>query len=400
MCHSKSPNDRYRSTLHFCDGRFNVRLPPNRGSFRHFGRGLRRDTSRRSMWHRRPYPSEDEHFQGSLPSCIAQPLTYGARESLRRSKRRINLHSIGNVCYAEHAANFPSLGVGLKLPARCQPAGETDVINSLGRFAWYELITTEAEAAKAFYSKVMGWGMLDASVASRAYTLFTAGNDLVSGLTNLPEEEQRIGGKPAWIGYIAVDDVDETAGRIANLGGTVHVPPTDVINVSRFSIFADPQTARLGLLRWSRPPSLQKPAGLGTIGQVGWHELLATDWQTAFAFYSELFGWQQADADLGEMGTYQLFSSGGQAIGGMVTRAPVVSAPFWLYYFDVGDVDAAARRVETAGGQIFNGPVQLPGGNKIVQCSDPQGVIFALRGRRAHESVGYFKGPAGQQWSW
>ena len=128
--------------------------------------------------------------------------------------------------------------------------------------------------------------------------------------------------------------------------------------------------------------------------------MLASDWQKAFAFYSELFGWQSADADIGEMGTYQLFSSGGQALGGMVTKAPVVPAPFWLYYFNVGDVDAAARRVKAAGGQIFNGPVQLPGGNRIIQCSDPQGIIFALRGRRAHESVGYFKGPAGQQWSW
>jgi uncharacterized protein len=87
-------------------------------------------------------------------------------------------------------------------------------------------------------------------------------------------------------------------------------------------------------------------------------------------------------------------------MGGMVTRAPVVPAPFWLYYFNVGDVDAAARRVKAAGGQIFNGPVQLPGGNRIVQCSDPQGVIFALRGGRAHESAGYFKDAAGRQWSW
>ena len=267
------------------------------------------------------------------------------------------------------------------------------MINFHGRFAWYELITTEAEAAKEFYSKVMGWGVLDASLPDRAYTLFAAGNDLVSGLMDWPEEGQRTGGKPAWIGYIGVDDVDATAGRIRDLGGTVHVPPTDVINVSRFSIFADPQTARLGLLRWARSP-LQKPADLGTIGQVGWHELLASDWQKAFAFYSELFGWQSADADIGEMGTYQLFSSGGQALGGMVTKAPVVPAPFWLYYFNVGDVDAAARRVKAAGGQIFNGPVQLPGGNRIIQCSDPQGIIFALRGRRAHEFSRIFQRPS------
>jgi uncharacterized protein len=325
-----------------------------------------------------------------------------ARASLRGSKGRTKIHPVGNLCY-DSTPILPPWG-WFRFISRTSldpvlAGGRTDVFNFHGRFAWYELITTQAEAAKTFYSKVMGWGLLDASVPDRAYTLFTAGNDLVSGMMNLPEEGQRLGGKPAWIGYIGVDDVDATAGRISGLGGTVHVSPTDVINVSRFSIFADPQTARLGLLRWARPP-LQKPAGLGTIGQVGWHELLAIDWQKAFAFYSELFGWQSANADIGEMGTYQLFCSGGQAMGGMVTKAPVVPAPFWLYYFNVDDIDAAARRVKAAGGQIFNGPVNLPSGNTIVQCSDPQGVIFALKGKRAHESLGYFKGAGGQQWSW
>ncbi len=271
--------------------------------------------------------------------------------------------------------------------------------NFHGRFAWYELITTDAEAAKTFYSNVMGWGVLDASVPDRAYTLFTAGKDLVSGLMHLPADGRRMGIEAAWIGYIGVNDVDATVDRIERLGGAVHVPPTDVINVSRFSIFADPQTARLGLLQWARPVP-QKPADLGTTGQVGWHELLATDWQKAFAFYSELFGWQRADTEIGEMGTYQLFSSGGQAMGGMVTKAPVVPAPFWLYYFNVSDVDAVAQRVTAAGGQILNGPVKLPSGNSIVQCRDPQGGIFALRGKRARGAMGYFKGAAGQQWSW
>ena len=273
------------------------------------------------------------------------------------------------------------------------------MFNLHGRFVWYELITTEPDAAQKFYSNVMGWGVLDASVPSRAYTLFTAGSDLVSGMVDLPEDGKRLGGKPAWIGYIGVQDVDATASRISGLGGTVHVPPTDVTNVSRFSIFADPQTARLGLLRWARSP-LQKTADLDAIGQVGWHELLATDWHSAFAFYSELFGWQQADARTGEMGTYQLFSSGGHAMGGIVTKASAVPAPFWLYYFNVEDVEATARRVEDGGGQIFNGPVKLPNGSRILQCMDPQGGIFALKGKRAHESIGYFKDAAERKWSW
>ena len=129
------------------------------------------------------------------------------------------------------------------------------------------------------------------------------------------------GGKPRWIGYVGVDDVDAAADRVKRLGGAVHVPPTDVPNISRFSVFADPQMATLALLKWLRPGQ-EQPAELGAPGRVGWHELLAADWEKALAFYGELFGWQKADADIGAMGTYQLFSAGGQTIGGMFTKPP------------------------------------------------------------------------------
>jgi uncharacterized protein len=98
------------------------------------------------------------------------------------------------------------------------------VVNLQGRFSWYELITADAEAAKTFYSNVMGWGVLDASVPDRAYILFTAGTVLVGGLVDSPEDARRTGREATWIGYIGVDDVDTTADRIEHLGGAVHVP--------------------------------------------------------------------------------------------------------------------------------------------------------------------------------
>ncbi len=109
------------------------------------------------------------------------------------------------------------------------------------------------------------------------------------------------------------------------------------------------------------------------------------------AFYGELFGWQKADADVGEMGTYQLFSAGGQTIGGMVTKPPTMPAPFWLYYFNIGDLDAAAQRVQAGGGQILDGPFEVPGGSWIVQCTDPQGAMFALEGMRGRKRCRIFR---------
>lgn len=287
------------------------------------------------------------------------------------------------------------------------PTEKTDVANSHGRFIWYELITTDVKAAKAFYTDVIGWGALDASVPGRAYTLFTAEKVPVSGMIDLPENARKMGGRPSWIGYVGVDDVDAATERIQHLGGVVHVPPTDVSNISRFSIFADPQAARLALFKWQKPGQ-ERPAAPSGLGRVGWHELLALDWEKALAFYGELFGWQKADADIGTMGTYQLFSAGGQTIGGMLNKPSMIPVPFWLYYFNVSDIDAAAQRVKARGGLILDGPLEVPGDSWIIQCTDPQGAIFGLEGKRGRNSIGYFKPIASRdpsdtrarRWSW
>jgi predicted enzyme related to lactoylglutathione lyase len=251
-----------------------------------------------------------------------------------------------------------------------------------GRFVWYELMTTDPGAAKAFYGEVVGWSTQDVPMPGMTYTLFTMGETHVSGLMELPEEARNMGAPPSWIGYVSVNDVDAAAEQVKRLGGTVHVQPRDIPDVGRFSIIADPQGATLALFKSSNPAQDQPPEP-GTPGRIGWHELLATEWEAAFAFYGELFGWQKADAiPMGEMGVYQLFSAGGPAIGGMFTKTPMIPVPFWLYYFNVGDIDAAATRVTAGGGEILTGPMQVPGGSWIVQCRDSQGALFALVGTR------------------
>ncbi|HEY2526555.1 MAG TPA: VOC family protein [Xanthobacteraceae bacterium] len=265
--------------------------------------------------------------------------------------------------------------------------GETDMVDCHGRFLWYELTTTHMEAAKAFYAKVVGWGTQDASMPGMPYTLFTAGGVFVSGMMTLPPDASTVGARPRWIGYVGVDDVDATADRLQRLGGVVQVPPTDVPNISRFSIATDPQMATIALFKWLNPAQGQ-PAAPGTRGGVGWHELFTADCEQAWAFYRELFGWQKGVADSGAMGTYQLFAAGGQTIGGIFTKPPTVPVPFWLYYFNVADIDAAAARVQANGGQILNGPTEVPDGSWIVHCTDPQDALFALVGKRSYHAVG------------
>lgn len=261
------------------------------------------------------------------------------------------------------------------------------MVDHHGRFAWYELITTDMAGARAFYTEVVGWDARDASTSDLAYTLFNAGNTSVSGLMELPEDARKMGATPRWMGYVNVNDVDVAADRIKRLGGAVYVPPTNS-NIGRIAVVADPQTATFGLVKGLKVGQ-RRPADLGKPGRVGWHELLAADWAKAFAFYGELFGWQRAGADIDPIDTYQLFSAGEQTIGGMFTKRPEDPLPFWLFYFNIGDIDAAAERVKSGGGHVFKGPLELPGGGWIARCRDPQGAAFALQGSRSQDGFGW-----------
>jgi predicted enzyme related to lactoylglutathione lyase len=255
---------------------------------------------------------------------------------------------------------------------------ETDMPSN---FVWYELMTTDPKAAEGFYGKVVGWRPTDSGQTAMTYTIFNAGDVPVAGLMALPKEARDAGARPGWTGYIGVDDVDVHVARVTKAGGKVHVPPTDIPNVGRFSMVADPQGAVFCLFKGNgEMPRADDPA---TPGLVGWHELMAVDGDKAFAFYADLFGWTKAEAiDMGAMGRYQLFAAGGEPIGGMMTKMAAMPVPFWGYYFQVDAIGAALERLKAAGGTVINGPMEVPGGSWIVQGIDPQGAMFSLVSRK------------------
>jgi predicted enzyme related to lactoylglutathione lyase len=246
-----------------------------------------------------------------------------------------------------------------------------------GQFFWYDVMTTDTKAAAKFYGAVVGWGTQDASSSGQDYTLFTVNGQGVAGLMPIPAHAT--GMPPCWMGYIWADDVDAMSARLEKEGGKIHRPPTDVPGVIRFAVVSDPQGAGFLLAKGlpTQPPP--PPLPLGTPGTIGWRELYAGEWQAAFAFYEKLFGWTKADAfDMGPMGTYQMFATGGAPAGGMMTKPDAVPMPNWGYYFNVEAINAAAERVTAAGGKILMGPHEVPGGQWIVQCFDPLGAYFAL----------------------
>ncbi len=248
-------------------------------------------------------------------------------------------------------------------------------------FAWYELMTTDTEAAAAFYKSVVGWSVCAVGSEEMPYSTFNVAVDGtsvgVAGLMTLPKDAGRT---PAWIGYIHVADVDAKAKEVVAAGGQLHKGPVDVPGMLRFAVMMDAQGAPFVLFSPSSamPDNPIKPA-VGAVGTIGWRELMAADGPGAMEWYSKLFGWTKGRGhDMGPMGIYQMFEIDGAESGGLMTKPPQVPAPFWNYYIQVVSVTAAVGLIQAGGGMVTIGPHEVPGGSWIVQGQDPQGGFFAL----------------------
>lgn len=249
-----------------------------------------------------------------------------------------------------------------------------------GTFVWYELMTTDLDAAQAFYASVAGWTVRDSGVAAMDYRLMAAGDRDIGGMMILPDHAASQGAVPGWLGYVAVADVDAAAAKAVSLGGTIHRSPTDIPGIGRFAAIGDPHGAAIVIftpLPIENPPP---PVPMGTDGHIGWNELMAGDLPGAMDFYEQMFGWQQDKAmDMGPMGPYQLYNIQGQMLVGMMKKPDEIPAPpYWGYYINVPSLGAAIERVTAGGGQIVNGPIEVPDGGWVANGLDPQGAYFSI----------------------
>jgi hypothetical protein len=247
---------------------------------------------------------------------------------------------------------------------------------SRGRFVWYDLMTTDPAKAEAFYTKVCGWNT-EPWDGPTPYSMWTANGTPIGGVMPV----QNPGAPPHWLAYITCPDVDEAVKTSESLGGKTYVKSRDIPNVGRFAILSDPQGAVFSAFASSNAP---QPEADPKVGEFSWHELATTDYDAAFRFYETLFGWEKrADHDMGPMGVYRLFGRNGKEIGGMFNKPPEMSSvpPHWLHYVMVDSSAAAVERVKANGGQVLNGPMEVPGGDWIAQCLDPQGAAFAVHSK-------------------
>jgi uncharacterized protein len=249
--------------------------------------------------------------------------------------------------------------------------------NSLaeGKFLWFELMTSDVEGARTFYPRVMGWDVQSFDESPTPYWVFNANGQAVAGMMGLNDAA---GAPPSWLSYIYVTDLDAVTAKAVTLGGRVIVPAQEIASVGRFAVLLDPQGAAIGVLDPADRPDAQ-PAR-APVGHFRWAELATSDPAAAFDFYSGLVGWRETDRmDMGDTGPYRMFGAAdGVTLGGIYAKPAEVPAPAWLYYVHVGDLEEAVGTAGSLGGRILNGPMTVPGDERIAQCTDPQGAAFAL----------------------
>lgn len=248
--------------------------------------------------------------------------------------------------------------------------------NPHGDFIWYELLTRDHSAAKRFYDVAVGWDIEPIASNPMDYRMIRAPQGNAGGVMQLNQQMREHGARPTWLGYVGVDDVDDTARKAQDAGGNLLMEPFDVEDVGRIAMLSDPSGAPFYVMRGASDGTSDAFAP-GKVGHCAWNELVAGDLQQAKDFYLPLFGWTLGDVmPMGPMGDYQFIEHGGRMIGAMF--APGDRPAAWRFCFRTGDLERSIEAVNTGGGKVLFGPTEVPGGGLIIQATDPDGAFFML----------------------
>ncbi|AKV04823.1 Glyoxalase/Bleomycin resistance protein/dioxygenase domain protein [Labilithrix luteola] len=250
--------------------------------------------------------------------------------------------------------------------------------NPQGTPIWYELLTSDAKAASAFYERVVGWTIpAPAPTDPMAYWHIETANGMVGGMMTLSNDMTSQGARPTWLSYIAVDDVDATVKKAIEAGGKLLMPAMNLDKVGRFALIADPQGIPIYVMRGASEETSHAFERTG-MGKCNWNELSTPDQAVGNAFYTKVFGWTYPDKmSMGPMGDYMFIDAAGQGIGATMPKQPD-GHPGWTFYFRVPNIDEAVTKIAAAGGKVIVNPMEVPGGDRVLVAVDPQGVHFGL----------------------
>ncbi len=245
-----------------------------------------------------------------------------------------------------------------------------------GKFVWHDLVTTDLEADKRFYSGLFGWTYEQRRGPNgNPYTLAKSGDRFVAGMVVEPQPKD---GSviSRWLGYLSVPDVSLAVRQNATAGGSAVVERLDISDYVSVAAIIDPQGAVLGLAQSNIGDPDDSQAGKP--GRVVWNELLANDSAAAAQFYKALAGYK-VDVQQRDGGEYTLLIADGVKRAAILDNPMDGVEPLWLTYFGVQDVKAATAKVGGLGGRVLLAPAADIRDGMQALVVDPSGALLALQ---------------------
>jgi len=240
-----------------------------------------------------------------------------------------------------------------------------------GTPCWVDLGTTDPAAARVFYGELMGWTAdVDERPEAGGYAQFTRDGHAVAGCGPLFVE----GMPPVWSTYLASPDVDATAAQVGEHGGTVMMPPMDVLDAGRMAVVSGPDGAVVGV--WQARNHIGATLVTEPLSW-SWNQLATRDKAGAEAFYSAVFGWSLTTHP--EWGEHWALE--GREIAGIMEMGPDFPPqvpPHWQVLFMVDDADAAVAKAEELGGSAHGPVTDMPMSGRMAAIADPQGAAFGV----------------------
>ncbi len=237
---------------------------------------------------------------------------------------------------------------------------------------WIDISSSNLEAAKDFYTAVLGWEYEDRPLPDGGvYVMVMKNGKSVAGMSQAGE--QNMGMADVWNMYIAVDDADAATAAAVEAGATAMFPPMDVMDQGRMSFIQDPVGAFVGLWQGNAHKGAEV---VNEHGCFVWSEVVTEDTDKAFEFYKSL-GLTGVSQPMGEGEPYTGFMVGENMVCGTMKPPMDGVPPHWHIYFAVDDCEAAVAAAKAAGGSVVNGPFDTPVGPMAVLGS-PEGTTFSV----------------------